>query len=208
MAISRNIDKLQIQNIAFQGKVRSDWKEKLYLFCEKYAHSGIEPKWENYTPGGLDLANHLTFDVLHLNGEIVSFCGIYNGGRYPHGVYRILNRAFTRPDFRSPGLKLRLINSQLLVPYQLARCEKELDLIFISVQETNLRNIFPRLIEQIKISHRQQWRLADGLIKVAPLEIKSCYQNVAYLLLSDRYQSLPLPSIDEEEHKLLPEQEA
>lgn len=196
--------KLQVINVSNLGKVNSFWADKLYSFCEKYAHKKIEPKWENYTPVSLDLENHLTFDILSIDGEILSFCGIYNGGRYPNGVYRILNRAFINPKYRSPGMSLRLLNSRYLVPGQLLQHQHQIDFAFLSLQELNLKRVLPKIVAQINTGNNWQWFFPDELYQVAPFEIQPCYQHIGFSLLSDRYQSVPFSKISHADYLNLP----
>ncbi len=195
-----------IQNIAKNGDVDPLWEGKLYDFCQRFASSDREEKYLNYTPEGLDLTGHLTFDALVVEDEIVSFCGIYNGGRYPRGVYRILNRSFTRPDYRSSGLGVRLLNSQFLVPIQIQNYVSQIDLAFVSIQEPHLRRALAKIVKQIKSPYLSNWQYAEGMVQVALCEAKACYQNVIYSPLTNDYKKFPLKTVTFDEYANLPAQ--
>lgn len=130
----------------------------------------------NYTRKMLDLFGHKSFDVLFDDDDnLIGWCGLYNGNRYPDGVYRIMNRLYINPNYRQKVFNLPI--TRQLYEDQIARNEKDIKFLFLSRNEE--KGIY-HLKRWIQTCNEPGWVLSDGFVKVANCESKLCYQYIAY----------------------------
>jgi hypothetical protein len=167
--------------------INEEWAEKL-LKCIEDSSQNFGELLENYNEKNLDLKNHLCYDVLveKETMQIVSGCGIYNGGRYPEGVYRVLNRSFITPKFRKKGLFLPL-NSINLLPYQIEDSRRFLKLIFVSRQGLKGKNFLESWTKKFPLgNYSGKWIVSEDLVKVSPKsKFQSGFQYIAKYSFSD-----------------------
>lgn len=136
---------------------------------------------ENYTPQALMLTKHLSFDCLFSqDNEVVAFCGVFNNGRYPDEVQRILNRTYINPKFRNytlsgPGPIWSC--TQHIVPYQLQ--QYDIKTAFVSVEGRKGKSFLQRWIQRAP-SRDSEWKLSKRLYQVSDARNKGCYQYIAY----------------------------
>lgn len=158
---------------------------------------------DNYTPEGLDVLGHLVFSVLKRKDEIVACCGIYNGGRYPPGVFRVLNRSFISPQQRRTSGLYDCQLSKLILSSQLVLCRDDLKLIFVSREgmfasrflDFWLRNCAPAGFH---------WQKSSRLVHVAPRgENRGCYQYICYAQIQMNLDEWQPKMIDTEQWKVL-----
>lgn len=132
---------------------------------------------ENYQLSNLMLNKHLSFDCIFTqDDEIVAFCGIFNGGRYPENVHRILNRTYVSPIYRNNALNGGYFCTQHILPYQLQ--QYNLDTVFVSVEG---RKGYPYLQQWVKHAPARDsiWRVSDKLYQVSDARNQGCYQYIA-----------------------------
>jgi hypothetical protein len=166
-------------NVAREGAVDRHWEEKIVAACAQ--DDEIAEKLRgNYTCEGLDLENHLTFDALiDESGRVVTFCGVYNGGRYPEGVFRLLNRTYVHPDYRVGNRRFPGITSKWIVPRQLELFRHRIRFGFISREGIGARHFMNRWVK----SHAPDpgWRVSQRLAHVSPRgRKKNAFQYIAY----------------------------
>ena len=146
--------------------------EKIVVSSDKYA--------ENYSFKRLDLFGHKAFDILVNNdSKLVGWCGLYNGGRYPEGIFRIMNRLYIAPDYRENYFNP--ITRSLYFD-QRKRHEPSIKMLFLSRNEKKGRLHVKKWVKDCK---EEGWSVSDNLVKVANCEKKACYQYIAYKKMVD-----------------------
>lgn len=174
---------LNIKRIQIIKNNRAVNEQSYWLSCFlKKAHEiskSDDPKAQNYTEKNLDLFNHLSFDLLTLENTIIAFCGVYNGNRFPTGVFRILNRCYVHTDHRSKKLgTFSQLNSQLLLPLQLQEFQDQIKLGFASREGINGR-LFLEKWSALQLNRK--WSTSDHLYHVAPQSDEStAFQYICY----------------------------
>jgi hypothetical protein len=170
----------QIKNLIWDQTIN----QEIYpVFLEYLAiiESRKESLYKNYLLENLDLINHLTFDVIFDKETIVGFGGIYNGGRYPEGVYRILNRTYVDPRYRSQSLRIKPLVSDPLLPHQIKKCWHKLRMIFVSVQDTKGKPYLTKWVRTLAPKLETPWEMSNGFVNVAVGDAsKGCFQYIAY----------------------------
>lgn len=148
---------------------------------------------ENYTHS-LHIEKHLIF-TLGLNmesHELIGFSGVYNGGRYTEGVYRIFNRTFTNPKYRVYG-KVPVFHSKCIFPYHFYYLKTHAKILFFSKEGFAEKSI-QTVCRSLKDITKTNWIQPKGFYKVAPGKRKANYQKTAYTLLNGA-SSFPLTAI-------------
>lgn len=149
----------------------------IYSLMNKERDSIRSPLRANYTPANLDIESHLIFSCVTENSSIIAFCGIYNGGRYPTGVYRILNRSFIASQGRTLGLYDCFLSRHIL-PEQLSRTKHLLDTIFVSRPGLSGKP-FLEFWKTHCAPKDLQWSISTERVHVAPRGVKrDCYQYI------------------------------
>lgn len=189
-------------NIVTNNKICCDskWINLIKKECDSIAKSN-DSLAKNYTWDNLQVEKHKSFDILVHNDEIVSWCGLFNGGRYPTGIYRIMNRLYLNPKYRNK--KYPAYARHILYPYQRSVHKDDIKMLFLS--RDGLAGKYHNL-RWIKYSSGEEgWTLSDYMIQVCNAEKKGCYQYISYKNFSD-VNMLDMwnpKSISEEEWKLL-----
>ncbi len=193
--------RLRIVNVVTRGQISSEWSEPLEILFDRISRSK-DRLAENYKLKNVDLSGHLTFDLLvDDNEKIISFAGIYNGGRYPEGVYRILNRTWTCESHRVSHGAFPFLASKLILPNQLLRHAADLKLIFLSRQEAKGRLFLKRWVRHQ--TDAQSWEISNSFVQVAPESMKkSAFHHICFQKLKPIEWS-PL-NVDESVWKSLP----
>ena len=171
-------------NVAHRGKIDPYWENRIQEHCKAHLEAS-HPLFHNYTPQGLDLAGHLTFDVLVDSQEnLVTFCGVYSGGRFPPGVFRVLNRTYVAPEYRGGQKKFAGLTSKFILPHQLNQFKDEIALAFVSREHLKARHFLRRWVREN--APQKDWQVSSDLIHVAPKSLKkSAYQYVAFKKFRD-----------------------
>ena len=122
----------KVINVIDNGKTVSEWITPLEKLLEKIS-SGADRLAKNYSLQNMNLQDHLSFDILvNEKNEIISFAGVYNGGRFPEGVYRVLNRTWVHEDYRVQHGAFAYLTSKYILPVQCERLRAKLKLVFVS----------------------------------------------------------------------------
>lgn len=143
--------------------------------CSRIIRSG-DKLAKNYSFQNLDLDGHFAFDLLlDDQNQIMGWCGLYNGGRYPDGVFRAMNRLYLNPRLRANFFQA---HTRPLYFDQARRNREKIRFLFIS---RNLIKGKYHLRRWVKYNSGEPgWEVSDLMIKVAPCEKKSCYQYIAF----------------------------
>lgn len=178
MSIASNLKRIQIVKNNSAVNEQSEWISRFLKKAYEISKSD-DPKAQNYSEKNLDLLNHLSFDLLAIDDNIIAFCGIYNGHRFPTGVFRILNRCYVAPDHRVKKLgNFSQLNSQKLLPIQLQEFQQEIKLGFASREGINGHLFLEKWSSLQKNLH---WTVSDHLYHVAPQSNKStAFQHICY----------------------------
>ena len=159
---------------------------------------------KNYTHF-LALDQHLIFTLawdLSAN-KPMGFSGVFNGGRFPKGVYRVLNRTWTARAYRFMSKNLAGLHSRLIFSRHFQVLKHRAKILFFSMEgfsEPKIK-ITARKLEE---SGKSPWVIPSGFYKVAPGDQASCWQKTAYTLL-DKSAVWPLESKNDANWMRLPE---
>ena len=147
----------------------------------------------NYTED-LYMEKHLIFTLgLDLKSHnLIGFSGVYNGGRYPEGVYRVFNRTFTNPHYRVYG-KVPVFHSQCIFPHHFYYLKAHAKALFLS-REGFAEKSIRAICRSLKTITNTDWIQPKGFYKVASGKKKANYQKTAYTLLNGA-SSFPLTAI-------------
>lgn len=141
----------------------------------------VGKRLNNYN--NLELNKHLCFHVLvDSKDNIVTFAGVYNGGRYPQGVYRILNRVFVHPDHRVKNFGYPGLATKFILPLQLREFKSDIKAAFVSRENMNGCRFLKYWSINLAPSEFGPWNLSTKFVKVAPEsgEYREAYQHISY----------------------------
>jgi hypothetical protein len=161
-----------------------EWSDKIIKYLSEAPDFAFSGKIDNYRKR-LNIEEHFAFDlIIGPNEEIITFCGIYNNGRYPDGVFRILNRTFVAPEYRYHLKKFSGITSQLILKEQLQELASDLKYIFISregVRADQFLNFWVKNFAPVG-----DWEVSKEYVQVVPgCMKKSCFHLIAFRKGSD-----------------------
>jgi hypothetical protein len=147
-----------------------------------------ESSWlaDNYTKENLVVEQHYGYGVVYQKstGKPMVMGGVFNDGRFPNTVAKMVSREHTFLDFRMTrkdmidGFKVtcKLIDSLIAV--------NQFDCYFISMQNRPHR---PRkrwwdvwTTAMIEASNGS-WKTVDGYLQTCPWPVQKCWQNFVYL---------------------------
>lgn len=155
-----------------------EWK---YLYqLEEFSKNSNDLYKENYFIKNLQAEKHLALDCLvDSHDKIFALSGVFNGGRYPQGVYRVLNRLWARKDLRtgqwSPFLTKSFLKDHLFEFNDIFR------IVFVSIQgEKGKRFLNNYWKSKEAPKWGQGWKFYPKIVKVAPCNKKSCHQYVIF----------------------------
>jgi len=158
----------------------NDYSDILFDEIDKLAKSD-DKLADNYKMENLQLRKHLSFDAAFTNNnELIAFCGIFNGGRYPDGIYRILNRTYVSPKFRIKGLRGGFFCTKNILTHQLNQYKDLISTAFVSVEELKGKSYLTAWIANAPPFNNSKWILSDGFVQVSNAHNKGCYQYIAY----------------------------
>lgn len=166
-----------VVNILSRGVLDPKWKQPIEALLEEISN-GSDRLAHNYSLKNMDLPGHLSFDVLiDKHNNIISFSGVYNGGRYPEGVYRILNRTWVAKEARVSHGSFKYLTSKYILPAQLKNFSADLKLIFVSRANTAGRLFLKKW--QSRQNPEENWQVSENLVQVVPgVHKKSCFQYI------------------------------
>jgi len=168
---------LRLINVARDRRIICDQHhvDLIKAECERIA-SGDDRLASNYSWDNLHVSEHESFDLLMHGDDIVTWCGLFNGGRYSEGVYRIMNRLYLNPRFRDSLYPAYA--RELIYPYQRQQHVDKIKLLFLSRQDIKGKYHLKRWIKY----HCSEtgWRLSKKMVQVSDCQQRSCYQYIAF----------------------------
>jgi len=168
---------LRLINVARDRRIICDQQhvDLIRSECQRMAASDHRLA-QNYTWDNLQVAEHESFDMLMCDDHIVTWCGLFNGGRYPDGVFRIMNRLYLNPRYRSNLYPAYA--RELIYPYQRQQHMHNIKLLFLSRQDIKGKYHLRRWIKYH--CGETGWRLSKKLVQVSDCQQRSCYQYMAF----------------------------
>ena len=185
--------KFKIRQIVANNEYDEIWVKKIQDYCQNNPdYFGIRST--NYNPKNLDILGHHSFEILtDLDDNLVSFCGVYNGGRYPQGVFRLANRAFVTPEYRCQSANFPALTSKLLLPFQLSNLGDKLHFGFISRE--GLAGEYYLKKWTTAYAPDPHWKVSEKPIHIVPHSTSpTAYQYIAYRNFSN--MEWPFKSLD------------
>lgn len=180
-----------------------EWKYLDQL--QEYISKSDDHYKDNYNIKSLKLEKHLALDCLvDQNDKIFALCGVFNGGTYPDGVYRVLNRLWARNDFRTGQWSPFLTKAFLLD--HLAEFNDMLELVFVSIQGLKGKRFLNNFWKKTQAPEwGTGWKMYPDIVKVAHGNKKSCFQYVIYNKKAGSTVKWPIWTIKENEYNSLSE---
>lgn len=132
---------------------------------------------ENYNSERLDLLGHKSFDLLlSERNDIVCFSGMYHRSEWPEGCYRISNRTYVNPKYRTSIYNY--LNPSMIGPHQIAIHKKDIKMAFISRESFKGKYYFKAL--KRTVPYYTDWNTSDNMIQLFNSSQKSSYQYIVY----------------------------
>lgn len=179
------------------GVIDPYWGGRLREICDKIA-SGKDLLRENYIFENLDLAGHMTFDLLVTvdTDEIVAFSGVYRRDFWPDGVWRFMNRTWLDPRVRSkmrqydgPSREERFFTPRYLTRPQIAYAKTRAKALFLSMEGERAwkRLRFIATHDSPVWQSGLEWRFHDKFVQVAQCDSQPCWQQFIYANIEPGY---------------------
>lgn len=146
----------------------------------------IEDNWlrYNYTKENLIIEHHKGYGVVFQasTGKPMVMGGVFNDGRYPSNVAKMINRLYTFPEFRmthtdmADGFKVTcsLIDALEKV--------NTYDVYLITMQNRPRggKRWWDTWVKHMNIASNSKWTLGTGYIQTCNASVQQCWQNYVY----------------------------
>jgi hypothetical protein len=139
----------------------------------------------NYTKENLVIEDHNGYAVAYAkdSNEPIIMAGVYNNGRYPNNVARMVNRLYTFPKFRT-NIRNMVLGFKLAHEFIINPLIKTntFDMYFITMQNRpkyskGWWNVWKNAMQD---SSNNYWTEADGYIQTHNHNVQKCWQNFIY----------------------------
>lgn len=188
---SKSRDSFKVLHIV-DNKIVNEAALKFFLSDFQKCLKPTDKLAENYSIANLHIEEHEMFDALYTdNGEFVACTGIFTRAPWPSGMFRLLNRTYFNPRFRT-GHGFAYFASDYLLPGQIERCHCPLDFTFVSRQGVNGGNFLKKL--QRRPFFSQHYRVSDNYVQVALGIDEKSFQKILYYKKNPAF-SLTLKSV-------------
>lgn len=139
---------------------------------------------ENYTMEALDLPRHIMFSALYDKEDCFVACsGIYRREKWPVGCFRLLNRTFYNPKFRSQS-GFNFYGADHILPHQLKRIKTPINFGFVS-REGAYAGLFMKKLAGRKVF--KDYKISSQFIQVVPDVFDShSFQKILYKNNTDK----------------------
>ncbi|MFN8792572.1 MAG: hypothetical protein ACK5Y2_14045 [Bdellovibrionales bacterium] len=188
-----------IESVVSDGAVNTEALDRLLRDLDNLrCRASLKP---NYSLEGLEIQKALGFDVLRRDsGEFIAMSGVLNGGRYPDGIYRVLNRAYFNPKYRTSHFSTSAWASKYILPWQIEKYREKFKLIFVSRERPSGRRFLKYWVQNL--APDRSWLVSNRMVHVAPKgQGQGCFQYIAYKEYSP--VTWAFNSISEQEWRLL-----
>jgi len=139
----------------------------------------------NYTKENLIIEDHQGYAVAFTKNtrEPIIMAGVFNGGRYPNNVARMVNRLYTFPKFRTERSNMtagfKLAHEFIIRPLMEVN---NFDLYFITMQNRakKTKGWWQVWKTAMQRSSGNYWKEPEGYIQTCNHNVQKCWQNFIY----------------------------
>lgn len=139
----------------------------------------------NYTKENLVIEDHNGYAVAFQKDthEPIIMAGVFNGGRYPKNVARMVNRLYTFPNFRTNIKNMvdgfKLAHNYIIFPLMEVN---NFDCYFITMQNRpkGTKGWWKVWKNAMQKSSNNYWTESDGYLQTCPWNVQKCWQNFIY----------------------------
>lgn len=165
-----------------------------------------EDNWlrKNYTKENLVIEDHAGFCVIYQaeTNEPIVMGGVFNDGRWPKNIARMLNRAYVFPTMRRRSIRQLIAGYELLHEHMIFPLMEinNFDSYFITMQNREKKetkewwNIWKYTFNK---ASNNFWSESEGYIQTCPHMVQKCWQNFVYKEIVPN--SFALPTISQQE---------
>jgi len=186
-----------------------------YHTCNEFEHVRelclSENNWlgKNYTAENLKVEEHTGFCVAYKNGtdEPMVMGGVFNDGRWPANIARMLNRAYVFPKYRSRSQSelttaFKFLHHHVIFPLIEVN---NYDSYFMTMQNRDRpsKRWWEAWKKSMRDSSNNYWTEAEGYVQTCPFNVQKCWQNFVYHDMVPN--TFNLNTITQDEWLLLPE---
>jgi len=165
-----------IRNVITDGGITNQEMYDLFLQQLENIQQSEDKLKDNYLLDRMDLPNHKSLDMLFNGNDIVCFSGLYHRPSWPSGFYRISNRTYVVPKYRTSSYSF--INPSNIGPFQIDRHKADIRLAFISRENAKGRFYFKKLQRVVK--YYADWNISDRMVQLVNSEFQSSYQYIIH----------------------------
>jgi len=164
----------------------------------------------NYTQENLVVEQHTGYGVVYQTstGKPMVMGGVFNDGRYPANVAKMINRLYTFPEFRmkhtdmTDGFRVTCSLIDELVTIN----SYEVYLITMQNRPRGGKRWWDTWVNHMNIASNGKWVLGQGYAQTCPWPVQKCWQNfVYYETISGKFAEWNPTIINDEEWAVLPE---
>jgi len=166
----------------------------------------------NYIKENLKIEDHTGFGVVYNKetDEPMVFGGVFNDGRWPNTVARMLNRAYSFPKFRSKSeqelsVAFKFLHHHLIYPLIELNSYST---YFITMQDRKRpnKNWWKAWKRSFNNGGNNLWIEKEGYIQTCPWMVQKCWQQFIYTeITSGSFNKWNPKILDDIEWKNLPE---
>jgi len=139
----------------------------------------------NYTKENLIVEDHNGYAVAFQKdtNEPIIMAGVYNNGRYPKNIARMVNRLYTFPKFRTNRSNIidgfKLAHNNIIFPLMEVN---DFDCYFITMQNRpkSSKGWWEIWKKAMQDSSNNYWTETTGYIQTCGWDVQKCWQNFIY----------------------------
>jgi hypothetical protein len=166
-----------VKNVITDGQVADDVLYDQLLSLIRDIQLSDDHLKINYAVDRLDLHGHKSFDVLLAdNGDIICFSGLYHRDAWPNGFYRISNRTYVVPKYRTTSYNF--LNPSFIGPSQIARHSTDIKMAFISRELPKSRFYFKKL--QKIVPYYYDWKISNNMVQLFNSNQSTSFQYIIH----------------------------
>lgn len=165
----------------------------------------------NYIKENLKIEEHSGYGIIFQlsTGEPMVMGGIFNDGRYPKNIAKMINRLYTFPKFRmtqsdmTDGFRVtcKLIDELIAI--------NNYDCYLITMQNRPHRPSkawWTTWVRHMEIASDSSWILGNGYIQTCSHDVQKCWQNFVYKdIVLDTFNNWQPKIINHDQWMTLPE---
>lgn len=164
----------------------------------------------NYTKENLVVEQHTGYGVVYQTstGKPMVMGGVFNDGRYPNNVAKMINRLYTFPEFRmkhtdmTDGFRVTCSLIDKLVSLN----SYEVYLITMQNRNRGGKRWWDTWRHHMDIASNNKWQFKEGYIQTCPWNVQKCWQNFVYFeTVSGAFDSWNPTIITDEDWYKMPE---